>query len=179
MAKLGAVPQQIAPSDIYPALERGVIDGPNMSAPMMTRSSASHRVAKYYYYPGFQESRPVDRPADQHPSAYEALPASYKAMLEAACAEAWHATAAKYDVLNPAALRRLVATGTQLRPYPREVMTALYQAAQELYGELGAQNARFKRIHEHWDNFRVEQAQWFRIAEDSPANFLAVATAPR
>ena len=178
MAKLGTVPQQIAPSDIYPALERGVIDAAEYIGPYDDEKLGFARVAKYYYYPGFQEVGPSSDLLINI-RAYEALPASYKAMLEAACAEAWHATAAKYDVLNPAALRRLVATGTQLRPYPREVMTALYQAAQELYGELGTQNARFKRIYEHWDKFRVEQAQWFRIAEDSAANFLAVASAPR
>ena len=178
MAMLGTVPQQIAPSDIYPALERGVIDAAEYIGPYDDEKLGFARVAKYYYYPGFQEVGPSSDLLINI-RAYEALPASYKAMLEAACAEAWHATAAKYDVLNPAALRRLVATGTQLRPYPREVMTALYQAAQELYGELGTQNARFKRIYEHWDKFRVEQAQWFRIAEDSAANFLAVASAPR
>ena len=100
-------------------------------------------------------------------------------MLGIASAEAFHATAAKYDVLNPPALRRLVAGGTQLRPYPREVMTALYKSAQELYAEIGEQNPRFRKIHEHWDRFRVEQVQWFRVAEDSLANFQAVATAPK
>ena len=58
-------------------------------------------------------------------------------------------------------------------------MAALYKAAQELYAEIGAQNPRFKRIHEHWDRFRVEHAQWFRVAEDSAANFVAAMTAPR
>ncbi|MDB5373259.1 MAG: TRAP-type mannitol/chloroaromatic compound transport system, substrate-binding protein [Belnapia sp.] len=178
MAKLGTVPQQIAPSDIYPALERGVIDAAEYIGPYDDEKLGFARVAKYYYYPGFQEVGPSSD-FMINIRAYETLPAPYKAMLESACAEAWHATVAKYDVLNPAALRRLVASGTQLRPYPREVMGALYRAAQELYGELGAQNPRFRRIHEHWDKFRVEQAQWFRIAEDSAANFLAVASAPR
>ena len=49
-----------------------------------------------------------------------------------ACAEACHLTAASYDALNPPALRRLIANGAQLRPFPREVMAAFYRAAQEL-----------------------------------------------
>jgi len=178
MQKLGAVPQQIAPSDIYPALERGVIDGAEYIGPYDDEKLGFGRIAKFYYYPGFQEVAPsTDFLVNAR--AWEALPAAYKGMLECAGTEAWHATAAKYDVLNPPALRRLVAAGTQLRPYPREVMAALYKGAQELYAELGAQNPRFRRIHEHWDKFRVEQSQWFRVAEDSAANFLAAATAPR
>ena len=111
--------------------------------------------------------------------AYEALPAQYKAVLEAACAESWHWMSARYDVLNPPAMRRLIAGGAQLRAFPRDVMSASYRATQELYAEIGAQNPRFRRIHEQWDRFRVEQTQWARVAEDSLANFLAVTTAQR
>jgi TRAP-type mannitol/chloroaromatic compound transport system substrate-binding protein len=176
MQKLGAVPQQIAPTDIYPALERGVIDGAEYIGPYDDEKLGFGRVARFYYYPGFQEFAPsTDFLVNAR--AWDALPAAYKGMLECAGVEAWNATAAKYDVLNPQALRRLVAAGTQLRPYPREVMAALYKAAQELYAELGEQNPRFRRIHEHWDKFRVEHSQWFRVAEDSAANFLAAATA--
>ncbi|SDB07942.1 TRAP transporter substrate-binding protein [Belnapia rosea] len=178
MAKLGVIPQQIAPSDIYPALERGVIDAAEYIGPYDDEKLGFGQVAKFYYYPGFQEIGPsTDFIVNQR--VWEGLPKAYQSMLETACAEAWHATTAKYDVVNPAALRRLVAGGTQLRPYPREVMAALYKAAQELYAELGAQNARFKRIHEHWDRFRLEQSQWFRVAEDSAANFVAVTTSQR
>ena len=53
------------------------------------------------------------------------------------------------------------------------------RASQELYTELGAQNPRFKRLHEQWDRSRTEQVQWARVAEDSLANFLAVSTAQR
>ena len=40
--------------------------------------------------------------------------------------------AARYDALKPAAVRRLVASGTQLRAFPRDAMAASYRASQEL-----------------------------------------------
>ena len=58
-------------------------------------------------------------------------------------------------------------------------MAALHKAAQGLYAEIDARNARFKRIHGHWDRFRLEHTQWFRVAEDSGANFVATASASR
>ena len=71
------------------------------------------------------------------------VPKEYQEILEMACAEAQLWTTAKYDAQNPAALRRLVASGTQLRPFTREVLEACYKAAYELYDETAATNAKF------------------------------------
>ena len=168
--KLGAIAQQLPGPDIYPALERGVIDATEWVGPHDDEKLGFQRVARFYYAPGWWEYSPsIDLMI--HPAAYEALPAQYKAILEAACTEGWHWMMARYDMLNPQALRRLVAQGTQLRVFSREVLTASYRAAQELYGEIGSSNARFRRLHAEWDKYRMDQVQWFRIAEDTQANF--------
>jgi TRAP-type mannitol/chloroaromatic compound transport system substrate-binding protein len=54
----------------------------------------------------------------------------------------------KYDTDNVAALRRLVANGALLRPFSREILDACYKAAQELYAETAAANAKFNMIHQ-------------------------------
>ena len=51
-AKLGAVPQQIAGGDIYPALEKGTIDAAEWVGPYDDEKLGFYKVAKYYYYPG-------------------------------------------------------------------------------------------------------------------------------
>ena len=178
LQRLNVVPQQISPGDIYPALERGTIDAAEYVGPYDDEKLGFYKIAPYYYYPGWQEySSSIDLLVSL--KAWEALPASYKAVLEVACAEAYFWSVGRYDVLNWQGVRKLVASGTQLRPWPREVLTAMYRAAQELYAELGAQNPRVKRIWEQWDKHRLEQIQWFRVAEDSMASFLAAATNPR
>jgi TRAP-type mannitol/chloroaromatic compound transport system substrate-binding protein len=72
---------------------------------------------------------------------------------------------AKYDSANPAALRRLVAGGAQLRAFPRPVMEAAEKAAYDLYDELSAKNPDWKRLYDNWRKFRDEQFLWFRVAE--------------
>src|SRR5215218_9243085 len=154
-AKLGVVPQQIAGGEIYSALEKGTIDAAEWVGPYDDEKLGFQRIAPFYYYPGWWEYSPsIDLMVNAR--AYEQLPAAYKAILEAACAESWHWMAARYDVLNPAAMRRLIAAGTQLKVFPRDVLQASYRASQELFAELGAQNPRFKRIYEQWDRFRIE-----------------------
>ena len=46
---------QIAPGDVYPALERGTIDAAEFVGPYDDEKLGFIRVAKYYYYPGWWE----------------------------------------------------------------------------------------------------------------------------
>ena len=93
------------------------------------------------------------------------LPKSYQSALQTACGEVNAWMPAKYDAQNPPALRRLVASGTQLRPFPRAVLEAAEKASYEVYDEMSAKSAHFKRIYPEWNKFRDEQFLWFRVAE--------------
>jgi len=84
---------------------------------------------------------------------------------------------AKYDAENPAALRRLVANGAQLRPFSREIMQAAYKASFEVYDEIAAKNANFKKVYESWKAFREDEFLWFRVAENPFENFVYQQTA--
>jgi TRAP-type mannitol/chloroaromatic compound transport system substrate-binding protein len=164
MAKLGAVPQQLAAPDIYPALEKGTIDAAEWVGPYDDEKLGLNKVAKFYYYPGFWEGGPMLNVL-VNDKKWAELPKSYQAALQAACGEAATWMPAKYDAQNPAALRRLVASGAQLRPFPRAVMEAAEKASYEVYDEMSAKSAHFKRIYPEWKKFRDEQFLWFRVAE--------------
>mgnify|MGYP002621826119 CR=1 FL=1 len=174
--KIGAVPTQIGAADIYPALERGTLDAAEFVGPYDDEKLGFVRVARYYYAPGFWEASARGHLVVNQ-RAWEALPDTYKAALEVACAEAVLDLPARYDAANPLAMRRLVAAGAQLRVWPREVMQAAWRAAHELYEETGAQNPRFKRIWESYRSWRDDQYQWFRVAENSFENFAYAAAA--
>jgi len=171
LAKLGVIGQQIAGGDIYPALERGTIDAAEWVGPYDDEKLGFHKVAKYYYYPGWWEGGP-QLSIIVNLKKWDELPKAYKSALEAGCAEANVHMLARYDARNPEALRRLVASGTQLRAFPRPILEASLKAANELYGELAQKSAHFKRIFEGWNRFRAEQFLWFRVAEASYDNFV-------
>ena len=171
LAKLGAVPQQIAGPNIYQSLERGAIDAAEWVGPYDDEKLGFAKVAPYYYYPGFCEGSAqlsilVNR------KKWEELSPEYKAVVEAAATEAHVHMSTHYDAHNPLALRKLVAGGAKLRAFPVPVMQAAYTAAFELYEELAQKSPQFKKIYLEWKAFRQESFLWFRVAEQSYDNFV-------
>jgi TRAP-type mannitol/chloroaromatic compound transport system substrate-binding protein len=72
---------------------------------------------------------------------------------------------AKYDAGNPGALKRLVAGGAVLRPFPQPVMEACYKATTETYQEVAAKNADFKKVYDSMVAFRGDEYLWWQVAE--------------
>jgi TRAP-type mannitol/chloroaromatic compound transport system substrate-binding protein len=170
LAKLGAVPQQIAGGEIYPALEKGTIDAAEWVGPYDDEKLGFNKVAQYFYYPGWWEAGPM-LIVLVNEKKWNELPKAYRAALTAACGEANLWMPAKYDAQNPEALRRLVASGTKLRPFPKAVMEACEKAAYELYDELMDKSAHWKRIYPAWKKFRDDEFLWFRVAESTYDNY--------
>ncbi len=164
LAKLGATPQQLPPGDIYAALEKGTIDAAEFIAPYDDEKLGFHKVAKFYYTPGWWEgSAQVSILINQ--KAWDALPKPFQDALEVASTEQDTLMVANYDHKNPAALKRLIGSGTQLRTFSKPILDAAYKASNELFDELAAKSADFKRLYEHWTKYRDEQNLWFRAAE--------------
>ena len=131
-----------------------------------------HKVAKFYYYPGWWEGA-ATLSLFINPKAMAALPADYAAALRVAAAEANQWSTAKYDVTNPQALRRLVAGGAQLRRFPTPVLNMCSKAATELYAELSDKSPAFKKIYTPWAKFRDEQVMWSQFCEMPFDNYMA------
>jgi len=169
--KLGLVPQQIAAGDIYPALEKGAIDAVEWIGPYDDERLGFSKVAKYYYYPGWWDPcAQVNLYINQQ--KWDVLPKPYQAVIEAACNEVNGWMVQAYDARNPQALRRLVAAGTQLRPFSPEILRICEKTTFELYEEIAASNPRFKAVYEPWKKFREDELLWFSVAEISLDSFM-------
>ncbi|MFL5159071.1 MAG: TRAP transporter substrate-binding protein, partial [Microvirga sp.] len=176
LQKLGAVPQQIPGGDIYPALERGTIDAAEWVGPYDDEKLGFSKVAPYYYYPGFWEGGPAIH-LFVNQAKWKELPKAYQAILTAASGYANNDMLAKYDARNPAALRRLLGAGTQLRPYSQEILEAAYKATNEVFDEVSAKNADFKKVVDSVKAFRNEGYLWFQVAEYAYDTFMIRARA--
>src|SRR5258706_2355391 len=170
LERLGVVPQQLAGGDIYPAVEKGTIDACEWVGPYDDEKLGFQKVAKYYYYPGWWEGGPTTSLFVNN-QAWDKLPKQYQAMVETACGHVVSWMVPKYDARKPAALRRLVAQGTELQAFPRLVLEACFEAAWAFYEEIAAKDPKFKKIFESLKAFRSESNLWFRVAENTFDNF--------
>ena len=127
LQKLGVVPQQLAGPDIYPALEKGIVDACEWVGPYDDERLGFVKVAPYYYYPGFWDGGPMVH-AYVNLGKWDELPKSYQAILVNAGFNATIYMLSRYDALNPGALRRLIAVGAQLRVFSNEIMEACLKA---------------------------------------------------
>jgi TRAP-type mannitol/chloroaromatic compound transport system substrate-binding protein len=79
---------------------------------------------------------------------------------------------AKYDVKNVPALKQLVASGTKLQRFPKDVLDAAFKESQALYSELSGKNPHWKKIYDDFAAFRRDQNLWFRFAEAGFDDFM-------
>jgi TRAP-type mannitol/chloroaromatic compound transport system substrate-binding protein len=172
LQKLGVVPQQLAGGDIYPALEKGTIDGAEWVGPYDDERLGFYKVAPHYYFPGWWEGGTMLL-AIVNLEKWNSLPKNYQSLLEQAGHYANNWVMAKYDAQNPTALRKLLASGAKLHAFPPPVMEACLKAARELHGEVAATNANWKKVHDSLSAFSNNGYQWFQVAEIGYDNFMA------
>ena len=171
LERIGSIPQNIPGGEIYQALEKGTIDAAEWVGPYDDFKLGLHKVAPHYHYPGWWEGGPqLSLYVNQ--KAYDALTPEYKAIINNASAMAHVDMQAKYDARNPGALKQLVAAGTKLHAFPKDVMDASFKAAMEVYAELNSTNPAWKKIYEDYSAFRRDQNLWFRFTESRFDDFM-------
>jgi TRAP-type mannitol/chloroaromatic compound transport system substrate-binding protein len=177
---LGAEPVATIKDEIYSALESGALDGFEWVGPYDDERFGNRpegtqqpisKVAPNYYYPGWwkggmQMHLVVAR------DKFDALPKTYQAALRAAAVEANASMLAKYDAVNPGALKRLVIGGAQLRLFPQDALEACYKTATDLYTQLSNDDPKFKKIADSYMAFRGDEYLWWQVAEYSFDNFM-------
>jgi TRAP-type mannitol/chloroaromatic compound transport system substrate-binding protein len=171
LQKVGVVPQQLAGGDIYPSLEKGTIDAAEWVGPYDDEKLGFQKVAKYYYYPGWWEGGPTVH-AFCNLEKWNSLPKNYQAVIQNAAANTNMWMTARYDMQNPAALKRLVANGAQLRPFSTEITEACLKATNELWAELSGKNPEFKKAIDAMQAYRGDEYLWWQVAEYTYDSFM-------
>lgn len=170
MSRLGATVQLFAGGEIYPALERGAIDATEWVGPYDDEKLGFHKVARYYYYPGWWEPGPS---LSYHVNldAWGKLPAAYREIFQTAASESATVMQARYDQLNPPALARLLEEGIEMRAFSDDLMRAAREVSFDMLEEQAAKDDTYRKIYEPWKKARRDAYRWFGTAELAYSRF--------
>jgi TRAP-type mannitol/chloroaromatic compound transport system substrate-binding protein len=172
MSKLGVVPQNMPAGDVYQALEKGTLDAVEFVGPYDDEKLGFNKVAPYYYYPCCWEGG-AELDFYINTKAYAALSAENKAIVDASTKVAAADMIAKYDTMNPQALKRLVSNKTQLKAFSKELMDAGFKASMEVFAEHEAKSPEFKTIYQDMRAFQRDQILWDRFSEFRFSSYMA------
>lgn len=152
-------------AELYTNLERGVIDALEWIGPYHDYLMGFHKIAKYYYYPGWHEPTGVIE-LIVNKQAYENLPAEYKEMIKYAAGENLVNSTALAFLKNQEYFEKMKQESsiTILR-YPDEVLDALKQKSAEVINEITSSDAFSKKVFESYITFNRKFAEWFTIGE--------------
>jgi TRAP-type mannitol/chloroaromatic compound transport system substrate-binding protein len=166
MGKLGVTVQTLPGGEIFQVLQTGAIDAAEWVGPYDDEKLGLHKVAKYYYYPGWWEPG-ATLEVQINLNEWKKLPVQYQEAIQTAAVESNMMILARYDARNNEALQRLRQSGVQLRSYSPEILAAAEKTSFELFDELAAKDADFKSIFAEWTQFRDRISTWNSINEGS------------
>jgi TRAP-type mannitol/chloroaromatic compound transport system substrate-binding protein len=165
LAKAGVNVVNVPPSDLFTALERGVIDAADLVNPYIDKRTGLYQVAKYYYHPGWQEPCTTTT-LIVNLKVWEDLADDLKAIIEAACAETVSWTIGQGDLVNAEALKELTQKhGVIFKRLPDDVLQQLRKYADEVMEEETAKNANFKEVYESYKKFQANFTDWMNVSE--------------
>ncbi len=151
--------------EIFTSMQTGVIDATEWVGPYNDLAFGLHQVAKYYYYPGWQEPGPTLETIINK-TAWDSLPADLQAILRTASRMMNEDLLSEYTARNNAALRELVDVHhVQLRKLPDDVIRELHRIADEVTAEIPGDDALARRIYESYSQFRSDVVAYHEISE--------------
>lgn len=167
MKQLGVTPVLLAPADILPALQTGAIDGTEFLGPWSDRAAGFHKVAPYYYWPGFHEPNGTGE-CMVNLKAWAALDDDLKAIVEEACRAENAFAAAESEWENALALDALrTEDEVVLRQWPADVVTAARSAADDVMSAFGKAGGLDARIYRSFSEMKKRARTWSRISTQS------------
>jgi TRAP-type mannitol/chloroaromatic compound transport system substrate-binding protein len=160
MQKLGVSTQLLAGADIFPALERGVIDATEFSMPMMDIKLGFHQIAKFNYFPGWHQQVSCSHIL-MNKKAFDALPDQYKAMIEVAAGRQVAYTYAETEAMQFGVMAEMRDKhGVQAKRWGDEELRVFEKTWLEVIAEESAKDPLFKKVSDHYLDYRKQYAIW-------------------
>jgi TRAP-type mannitol/chloroaromatic compound transport system substrate-binding protein len=156
LPKLGAAVVSLPGAEVFPALERKVIDGTEWATPGENVISGFHEVAKYIIVPGaHQPSAPFEVVINK--AKWDALPKEFQTYIEYAAQSVSFESWARIGKLDMGAMDVFKKKGNEVIFLDSETQTRCHELGKEWAREKAATNEWFKKVFDSQEAF---EAAW-------------------
>lgn len=170
LKRAGGTPVNLPGGELFTSLQSGNIDATEWVGPYNDLAFGFHKIAKYYYYPGWHEPG-TTLECFINKSAFEELPEDLQSIVTNACRVANQDMLTEYIARNNDALDTLVNDHqVELRELPVEVIRKLAKLSEEVTSELGHTDPLAREIFDSYSNFSKKSRAWFDISERAYLN---------
>ena len=174
-ARAGAATVLTPGSEIYAALERGVIDAAEWIGPHDDMQVGLHQTARYYYYPGWHEpGTTLDFGFNR--KAYEALPVDLRRTLDHAAAAVHVYSLTEFHTKHAIALEQLRTEfkgKVEVLPLPAPVLRDLRKLAAAVVREESEKTPMARKVHASFTKFQALVGPWDHVAEGAYHHLVA------
>ena len=148
--RLGATAVNMPGGEIMPALQSGVIDATEWVGPWNDLAFGFHKIAKYYYGPGFHEPA-ATLETFVNKQRFEALPTDLQLVVESACMTETGYTLSEFTAGNADAQATLIQEhGVKISTFPDDLVKAAIAAGEAVLRETANEGDLARRIFDSW-----------------------------
>ncbi|MEJ2344028.1 MAG: TRAP transporter substrate-binding protein [Gammaproteobacteria bacterium] len=163
--QLGVSVKLLPGGEIFPALQRGVIDAAEFVGPYLDRKLGLQNAAKHYYTPGWHEpSNTTELLVNK--KAWDSLPNDLQAVVSNAAQACNEVSFAWCNANNAEALKDLVNNhGVKLGHLSPDIIKRLREVTFDTLDTLTAKDPTAKKVHEHYFAFKKKVDDWLGVSE--------------
>jgi TRAP-type mannitol/chloroaromatic compound transport system substrate-binding protein len=176
VAKAGATVVLTPASEIYAALERGVIDASEWIGPHDDMKLGLHTTARYYYYPGWHEPG-TTLEFGFNKKAYDALPVDLRRALDHASAAVQMYGRSEYEARNATALEKLKSEfhgKVEVLQLPAPVLRDLKKLATQVVKTEAEKSPMAAKVYASYTTFQARHTGWSRVSEGAYQHLVAL-----
>lgn len=165
LSKAGGTAILFSGNEIFTNLERGVVDATEWIGPYHDYKMGFHKIAKYYYAPGWHETG-SNLEFFFNMKAFSELPNHLKAILETAAARLNIWVLSEFEAKNNEYLVRMIKEdNVQVRKFSTEILDSLKIYTSEVLTELAESDTFSKKVYESYMQFSDNIRNWAGYSE--------------
>jgi TRAP-type mannitol/chloroaromatic compound transport system substrate-binding protein len=170
LRKLGVAVVNLPGGEVFPALQAGTIDGTEWVGPWFDMMLGFHKVAKYYYHPGFHEPGTTGS-FNINKGLWDSLTKNEQLLIETVIQAEAMIQGAEFNARNNASLNVLMSKhGVKLRQFSNDILTKLGTLSGEVVAEIGNTDATSKEVYDSYLAFRKQSLSYTKISEQGFMN---------